>query len=37
MILSFSMYEKTYLKVQLREFLKILKFLVFSGMQTITK
>ena len=36
-ILSSNMYEKTYLKVQLKEFLKLLKCLASSDMHTITQ
>ena len=36
MILSSSMYEKTYLQVSLKEFLKLFKCLASSGIHTIS-
>ena len=37
MILSSNMYEKTYLQVSLKEFLKLLKCLASSGIHTVSK
>ena len=36
MILSYSMYEKTYLLVSLKEFLKLFKCLASSGIHTVS-
>ena len=37
MILSSNMYEKTYLQVSLKEFLKLFKCLASSGIHTVSK
>ena len=37
MILSSSMYEKTYLQVSLKEFLKLFKCLASNGIHTVSR
>ena len=36
MILSYNIYEKTYLQVSLKEFLKLFKFLASNGTYTVS-